>query len=178
MNGELLKRAAGGDKNAEEEVLKEFTPLVKSVAARFFLSGGENGDLVQEGMFGLCQAVRTFNGEVGGFPSYAHACVRNAVIDAVKKSRSKKNYILNSSLPLEIVDLSPAEPDGEMINKENKREFFQKISNRLSSLEFKTIVMYLDGMGVSEISDALEKPTKSVSNALSRAKTKLIKLYS
>ncbi|MDE5667572.1 MAG: RNA polymerase subunit sigma, partial [Clostridia bacterium] len=34
-----------------------------------------------------------------------------------------------------------------------------------------------DGMPVAEISSALGKPQKSVSNALSRAKAKLGKLY-
>ena len=44
--------------------------------------------------------------------------------------------------------------------------------------EFKATVMYVDGMGVAEISSALGKSQKSVSNALARAKQKLIKLYS
>ena len=44
-------------------------------------------------------------------------------------------------------------------------------------MEFKAIVMQLDGMSVAEISSALEKSQKSVSNALARAKTKLVKLY-
>ena len=74
-------------------------------------------------------------------------------------------------------EISPDSPEDEIIRRENRREFLQKISKNLSSLEFKAIVMQLDGLNVSEIAEALSKPQKSVSNALSRAKTKLEKLY-
>ena len=63
------------------------------------------------------------------------------------------------------------------IKSENRREFLRKISKALSSFEFKVMVMRLDGMGVSEISETLEKSQKSVSNALARSKVKLEKLY-
>ena len=52
------------------------------------------------------------------------------------------------------------------------------MSRELSSLEFKAIVMYIDGMTMAEISSALGKPLKSVDNAINRAKHKIQKLIS
>ena len=75
------------------------------------------------------------------------------------------------------VDAYTPTPEDEVIKSENRREFLRKISKALSSFEFKVMVMRLDGMGVSEISETLEKSQKSVSNALARSKVKLEKLY-
>lgn len=179
MTDEIFVRARRGDKGAEQTLLEKYTPLVKSVAARFFLSGGEREDLVQEGMVGLCSAIHTFDSANGAnFSTYAYACVRNAVADAVKKTRGAKYSALNDFVPiLEIVDELSADPEDEVIRRENRREFLQKISKCLSSFEFKAMVMYLDGMGAAEIGAALGKSAKSVDNALNRAKTKLYKLY-
>lgn len=177
----LLNLARGGDKAAEEAVLERYAPLVNSIAARFFLWGGEREDLVQEGMVGLCAAVKSYDKRNGaGFSTYAYVCVRNAVSDAVKKSNGAKYAALNDFVPIvEIGDeLSPYNPEDEVIRHENRREFLQKISKCLSSFEFKATVMYLDGMGAAEIGAALERSAKSVDNALNRAKTKLCKLYS
>ncbi|MDE6505065.1 MAG: sigma-70 family RNA polymerase sigma factor [Clostridia bacterium] len=179
MNEEISVVLARTDKAVQERLLKEYTPLVKAIAARFFLHGGEQDDLVQEGMVGLYSAINNFTAGGANFSSYAYTCVRNAVLDAVKKSRGAKYSALNNFVPIVEIggEISPDSPEDEIIRRENRREFLQKISKNLSSLEFKAIVMQLDGLSVGEISEALSKPQKSVSNALSRAKTKLEKLY-
>ena len=172
--------ARGGDKAAEDLILKKYLPLVKAVSARFFLCGGEAEDLEQEGLCGLFSAINGFHGGGANFSTYAYTCIRNSVIDAVKKSRGAKHSALNNFVPiLEICgEASYENPEAEVIKSENRREFLQKISGILSSLEFQIIVMYIDGSAVGEISAALGKSQKSVSNALARAKNKLIKLYS
>lgn len=177
---ENVVAACGGDKTAEERLLNKYSPLVKAVSARFFLSGGETEDLVQEGMVGLYSAIYSFGKGSANFSTYAYACVRNAVLDAVKKSRGAKYSALNNFVPIVEIggEVSPVSPEDELIKRENRKEFLQKISKCLSSLEFKVTVMYLDGMGITEIAEALEKPQKSISNAVSRSKTKLLKLYS
>jgi len=177
---ETVLSARGGSKVAEEILLNKYTPLVKAVAARFFLSGGESEDLVQEGMVGLYSAINGYVAGGASFAAYAYVCIRNAVLSAVKKSNGDKYSALNNFVPIvEIGEkIAPQSPEDEVILSENRREFLQKISKNLSSLEFKVTVMYVDGMSVTEISAALEKPQKSVSNALARAKRKLTELYS
>lgn len=177
---ELILSARGGDKAAEESILNKYTPLVKSVAARFFLNGGESEDLIQEGMVGLYSAIGGYSLGGASFAGYAYVCIRNAVLSAVKKSNGDKYSALNDFVPIVEIggEVSPKSPEDEVILSENRREFLQKISKNLSSLEFKVTVMYVDGMSVTEISAALEKPQKSVSNALARAKLKLTRLYS
>lgn len=176
---EKVLSAQSGNKTAEEELLYKYSTLVKYIAGRFFLFGGETEDLAQEGMVGLYSAINSYTAGNANFNTYAYTCIRNAIVSAVKKSNGAKYSALNNFVPLEIVgEVSPVSPEDEIIRHENRREFLQKISKELSSLEFKVTVMHLDGMSISEISEALCKPQKSISNAIARAKTKLIKAYS
>lgn len=176
---ELVLLARDGVKSAQEEILNKYSGLVQAISARFFLHGGENEDLMQEGMVGLYSAINGYEAGSASFSTYAYACIRNSVVDAIKKSLGAKNVALNDFIPIVEIsgEISPFSPEEEIIRRENRREFLQKISKILSSTEFKAIVMRLDGMGVGEIASALSKTQKSVSNALSRAKAKLEKLY-
>ena len=166
------------NKTALDELLKKYTPLVKSVCARFFLHGGEPEDLEQGGMVGLYSAINTYASGGANFSTYAYVCVRNAVVSAVKKSVGAKQSALNDFVPIvEVGEAYFETPEDELIKRENKREFLQKIAKELSSLEFKTTEMRLEGMSAGEIARSLDKPLKSVTNALARAKVKLEKLY-
>lgn len=178
---ELILQVRANNKSAQDELLNKYIPMVNSIAAKFFLNGGEREDLVQEGMVGLSSAIDSYSFSAGAsFSSYAYICIRNSVVDAVKKSNAAKNLALNTSVS--IVEISgepaPTSPEEEIIKRENRLEFLQKIGKNLSSLEFKTIVMYIDGASTAEIATALNRPQKSCDNALARAKSKLQKLYS
>ena len=176
MSDEQLALACqGGDKSAWEKLYTKYKPLVLSIARRFFLSGGETEDLVQEGMCGLYSAVMSFKADIGGFSTYAHRCIRNRIVDAVKLSNGAKHSALNNFLPIMEVgaERMTVSPEDEVIGREGKREILQKMSKVLSSLEFKAIIMYTDGMSMAEISSALGKNVKSIDNAINRAKNKL-----
>ena len=176
----LVELSQKGDKSATEQLLKRYKNVVLSVARRFFLSGGETEDLVQEGMCGLYSAIEGYSDGKSAFSSYAARCIRNRIIDAVKATRGAKHSALNNFLPIvevgEELYPSPENPEDELIKRENRREFLQKISNNLSSFEFKVTVMYMDGLTMAEMSSATGKPVKSIDNALQRAKRKLVKL--
>ncbi len=176
---QLIKASRSGDKNAESELLAKYSPLVKSIAARFFLVGGTADDLYQEGMIGLCSAINTFSSGCANFSTYAYTCVRNAVLDAIKKSLNGKNMPLNSSVPIVEIGgaLFSSDPEDELIKREQRTEFLQKINKLLSAFEFKVTVMYLDGLTVAEIAASMDKSVKSIGNALTRAKNKLSKTY-
>ncbi len=177
MSDEQLALACqGGDKSAWETLYTKYKPVVLCIARRFFLSGGETEDLVQEGMCGLYSAVTGFRADSGRFSSYAGRCIHNRIVDAVKKRNGAKHSALNNFLPIMEVGaqwVSGDNPEDELIGREEKHEFLQKMSKVLSSLEFKALIMYTDGMTMSEISSALGKNTKSIDNAINRAKNKL-----
>ena len=174
---ELALVCQRGDKAAWEELYKRYKPRVLAIARRFFLCGGETEDLVQEGMCGLYSAVNGFKAGGASFSAYANSCIRNRIVDTVKLNSGAKHSALNNFLPiLEIGEelFSSDNPEDELIKREDKRELLHKMSKILSNLEFKAMVMYTDGMTMTEISRALDITTKSADNAINRAKHKLI----
>lgn len=175
----LVKEARNGDRRAEEELLKRYSPLVRKKARGFFLAGGETEDLIQEGMIGLSSAIHSYREEDGAsFLSYASVCVSRKILDAVKTSRRRKNQPLNDYVSLSETGepIAPNDTEEEFIRTEDTKEFFRKMSVVLSDAEFRTVVLYMEGMSYEEMMAATGKNYKSVDNALLRAKKKLMKL--
>lgn len=177
-DNELISAFRGGSSSACEELLNKYKPVVLRVARRFFLSGGETEDLVQEGMCGLYSAMQSFKS--GDFAPYAYACIKNRIVDAVKHSESCKNLALNSSLSIDGEALSvpsaDINPEDELINSESRDELSALMREQLSPLEYKVMSMYVDGAGMTEMCSALGKNYKSIDNAINRSKSKLQKI--
>ena len=177
---ELVKISQSGDSRATDELCSRYASFVRYRVRGFFLIGGETDDLVQEGMMGLFRAIEDYSEKEGkSFKNFAYMCVERRIIDAVKKSTSKKNFPLNSSVSLAITDfMGGVSPrlDEAMIWEDENKEIRQKTSGVLSDFEFKIFTMYMDGMTLSEICEATGKPIKSVDNAIQRSKKKLQKL--
>lgn len=182
MTDEQLALAfQNGDKSSLEELFTRYKPKVRSIARKFFLTGGEPEDLVQEGMCGLYSAVNGYKFGNTAFSTYAHSCIRNRIIDAVKKSNGAKNSALNNFLPIfEAEDgvRYTDSPEDELIKIEDRKELLEKMKGILSPLEYKIILMYTEGLTMSEISSSVGRSAKSVDNALTRAKHKILKLIS
>ena len=175
---ELVENCRKGDKAAWEELYSRYKPRVLAIARRFFLCGGETDDLVQEGMCGLYSAVNGYKDSSVEFSAYAYKCIRNRILDAVKKNGNTKNSPLNNYLSVEVADRLILEdsPEDELIMREDRREFLQKVSKILSPYEFQVLVMYTEGITLSEMSESLGKPYKSLDNSLNRAKQKILKM--
>ena len=94
---ELIRLAQIGDKEASEQLIRENTGLIWSVAKRFIGRGAETDDLYQLGCLGFLKAVEGFDLEYGTqFSTYAvpkiSGEIRRFLRDdgAVKVSRSIK----------------------------------------------------------------------------------------
>lgn len=167
---ELVLRFHAGEKEAGEEILTRYKDTVRSVARRFFLVGGDTDDLVQEGMCGLYSALTSFSGN-SGFSAYAYACVRNRILDAVKKASGKNiTFVSEDGDGLATFGCTPEET---IIGEETASEFSRVMQDVLSPLEYRAICMYVDGARMPEIAAALNKTYKQTDNALLRAKNKL-----
>jgi RNA polymerase sporulation-specific sigma factor len=178
---QLVKEARCGNAEALDAILNRYKKHVLSFARRFFLTGGETEDLVQEGMCGLYSALESYTEGKSSFSTYAYSCIHNRICDAVKSASSQKNAALNNALPIvevgEELNFLQFNPEDEVIEREERSEFLQKMSKVLSAFEFQVIVMYIDGLSVADIAKAVGKSVKSVDNATTRAKRKLGTLY-
>ena len=139
---QLIEKFKAGEALAFEVIYDKYKNMIKSCARKFFLVGGDNEDLMQEGVVGLLNAVNTFNGK-SGFSTYAYTCIKNSMITAVTRAQSQKNQPLNNYISLsgwsdndsdktEIIIDSEFGPEERYINKETEKELINTIKNTLS----------------------------------------------
>lgn len=166
--------------NLLEQLLIVYKPLVTSIARRYFLTGAEVDDLVQEGMIGLYKAIQTYNiNKNASFKTFASLCINSQIKSAIKSANSNKNKILNEIMLEDNQDLmylvSSKEPNPEdrMINKESFNVVKDEINSKLSLLEKQILKQYLLGKNYKDIALTLCLDKKSVDNGLNRIRKKL-----
>ena len=188
---EVVSLCRQGDSFAEEYLLNKYKNFVRSRARSYFLIGADHEDIVQEGMIGLYKAIRDFKPEkLSSFRAFAELCITRQIITAIKTATRQKHIPLNSYISLNrpiydeesdrtlldiIIEGSTGNPEEMIINQENVGTIHQKMNEVLSGLEQEVLSAYLDGKSYQEIAELLDRPVKSIDNALQRVKRKLEK---
>ena len=94
---QLVMRVHNGDERARETLIQRYTGFVRMKASSYFIAGGEPEDLVQEGLIGLCKAMRDFRADKEtSFRSFAELCVTRQIITAIKTATRYKHAPLNT----------------------------------------------------------------------------------
>jgi len=187
---ELLCAAAqNGDRDAQSELAGRYTRLVRSITRPYFLAGGDNEDLMQEGMLGLLAAISDFEQGKSSFKAFAAICIRSKVIDAMKLANGRKHEFLNRSVSIEQlsehdINLSYPEligfdgnPETVIIDRSEAERVRNEIDNLLSGIEKSVLTLYLKGLSYSEMGNVLGKPVKTIDNAIQRIRKKIYKHY-
>ena len=79
----------------KEKVVKEYLPLVRSIATKYNKLGIPHEDLEQEGMIGLLEAADKYEEDKGAkFSTYATYWIKKYILAAVDK---EKKHSLNST---------------------------------------------------------------------------------
>lgn len=182
---ELCEAAKAGDSEAVETLVSRYSRLVKTCARVYFMAGAEGEDLIQEGMLGLWRAVLTFDAARGvPFEAYARTCIVRRIYSAVRGARALKHEPLNTSLSLakplfeDNAESHPrtsaafSDPEALVIGMEEQAERLRRLRDLLSVFEAQVLSLYLDGYSYDEIALRLQKPRKSVDNAIQRIRRK------
>lgn len=191
---QLLCDYKNGNQEIMDYLMVKYKSMVRKKARAMYLLGGENEDLIQEGMIGLIKAVRDFDvTQKTSFSSFAELCVSRQMYSAIEASNRKKHLPLNSyislyedseqegegrSLPLIDTIESSKENDPEVLyfGKEYTEAFAEQLKELLSPLENHVLYLHLMGTDYRTIAELLGKSPKSVDNALQRIKTKAQKI--
>ena len=179
---ELIRRAQNGEKKLEEFLIDKYKGMVRKKAHAMFLIGGEQEDLIQEGMIGLFRAVRDYRpSKNASFATFASLCVERQIYKAIEisgrqKHRPLKSYISLSeeNSPLKNTeDTKQQNPEEIIIDRESTNLMQEKIKERLSPFENQVLRAYLEGKDYHQIARQMEKSPKSIDNALQRIRNKI-----
>ena len=191
----LIQRAQAQDYDAMDALMQRYKGIVRKRARSLFIIGGDQDDLMQEGMIGLFKAIQDYDkSKEAVFSTFAELCISRQLYSAVKSSNRKKNIPLNTYVSiyspvyseqgeetegsfmvdhsLEAAELSPEE---SLIDRENVCSLRCKIEECLSAMEKQVFDLYMEGMTYQEIARHLDKEPKSIDNALQRIKSKVNK---
>lgn len=168
---ELLSLAQKHDGTAEEELAKRYSYIAKIVSRQFFLTSCEAEDLSQEAMIALIYAIRSYvPGRSAGFNTFANKCIKNRLIDFVRRSGNKE-YIYSEDLDIE--EESGQSLEELYIEKENYFERLSSYKRKLSRFEYTVLMEYLKGETYASIASSQHRRVSSVYNAVQRIRTKL-----
>ncbi|CUA81162.1 RNA polymerase sporulation sigma factor SigH [Anoxybacillus suryakundensis] len=180
-----------GDSEALDYLIHKYKNFVRAKARSYFLVGADREDIVQEGMIGLYKAIRDFKEDKqSSFKAFAELCITRQMITAIKMATRQKHIPLNCYVSLDkpiyeddsartLMDVLSGtkitNPEELIINREEFDHMEEKMTELLSDLERKVLLLYLEGRSYQEISEELNRHVKSIDNALQRVKRKLEK---
>ena len=183
-----------GNETAIETLFDRYKNLVRKKAKSMYIAGGDNDDLIQEGMIGLYKAARGYDESRGTtFASFASLCIDRQIMTAITASNREKNVPLNNYVSFEtpaynddnenvykladvITPDSDQNPEFIFIDKEYARTFEENLVGQLSSLEKQVLDYHMEGKNYNQIAELMHKSPKSIDNALQRIKSKAMKV--
>ena len=192
---QLICRLRNGEDEIMDYLMIKYKSMVRRKARAMYLIGGDNDDLIQEGMIGLIKAVRDFDSEAGqSFSGFAELCVSRQMYSAIASSKRKKHIPLNSYVSLydegnhedekalPLIDTIEPEvennPETLYFGKESSEAFIEELKENLSDLENRVLYLHMQGTNYRDIANLLDKSPKTIDNALQRIRTKAGKLLS
>lgn len=174
-----------------EELIISYGSIIRSIVRHYYLIGGTEDDLFQEGMIGLFEACKNYNVDNNyhseQFKSFAIMCIKRQIYDAIKSANKKGNQPLNNYVPIlktnshnqeyertELINLAEDNnPEDLFLDKEEHAEKINLLKSKLSDFEIKVLELYLSGAKQSEIAQVLNRPVKSIDNTIQRIKNKV-----
>lgn len=183
---QLILLLRDGDSQVMDYLMEKYKYLVRKKANALFLLGGDNDDLIQEGMIGLFKAARDYEAGAGSFYHFADLCISRQLYTAIEAAARKKHTPLNSYISLSGGDsesegtflefnaaANDTNPEQMFIDRESLEDFLSRIRDRLSPLEKTVLDYYLEGMSYRAIAEQMNRPEKSIDNALQRIRGKV-----
>ena len=189
----LAEMANAGDTGAENELLERYKETARAKASLYYMLGADSEDVIQEGMVGLFNAVRSFDPSRGAsFSTFANLCINRRILSAVKSAGRLKNAPLNDSLsfdlPLDeastqtLADRIPADsstdPEALLLLEDLNRRILEDSDSLLSPLERQVVRGLVEGKDYRHIADELGRSPKSIDNAIQRVRKKLQAFFS
>ena len=186
---ELVARYQRGETAAADYLVEKYKNLVRMKARSYFLVGADHDDLIQEGMIGLYKAIRDYEPEHQAvFMTFASLCISRQIRTAVTASNRQKNAPLNSYVSLDSPVSDETDEDAKLSDvlesrvekspeeiffaNEQKEDQLTRLLACLTKLERQVLELYLEGMSYTQIAKALDKPAKSIDNAIQRIRAK------
>ncbi len=187
---ELIYEVRESNEDSYNLLIKKYSTLIKRIADEYYRKCKrfkvEYDDLVQEGYFGLFQALDNYNEETSLFYTFASLCIRREMERLIKSYSRNKHMLLNNAISLSepiddekdtfIEDTIPSNYDIEdtIISDTNIRHLI----SLKNDMPFEMACVYelrMNRFNNIEISILLDIPKKKVEKYVYKIKQKVSK---
>ena len=166
---ELILSCRARDDYAFAELVRRYTPMMKSVIAAFADVPVDFDELFSEACVALHSAVIKYDLSQSSvtFGLYARICVNHRIVDLVRRIGATPDIS-----EIDVNELS-SEVSSESIesgiaDRETVDILMRSAKSLLSEYEYKVLILHMQGYKTSAISKILGRTPKSVDNAKSR----------
>ena len=178
---QLVEMLRQGDQNVMDYLIEKYKSMVRQRARFLYLAGGDQDDLIQEGMIGLFKAIQDYRGDKdASFRTFAQLCIERQIYHAIQSSNRRKHQPLNGYMSMygeeweaETKTMFQQSPETLLIAQENAQQIEEMIRRELSEMESQVLILYLKGNNYLEIAEMLDKTPKTIDNAIQRIRRKV-----
>ena len=153
------------DDGAFVELVRRYTPMMRSVTQGFSDVRMDSEELYHEACVALHQAAMRYDLSQSDvtFGLYARICINHRMVDIARAAK-------RVSVEIEDDEQTAAEEsvESDILFKEMYDSIMESARSVLSEYEYKVLILHIQGYKTAEISRALGRPAKSVDNAKSR----------
>ena len=171
LDDEELVVCCKDSKKAASVLISRYAKIVRAKAIFMSNTIVDADDLMQEGLLGLLNAIRTYNNNDAQFSTYSNVCITNKMTTALIKSNRTDIPIDEFDEKVDQADHST--PESILLEKEKSKELDFEISSLLSEKEWKIFRLFLRGSTYDQMARQLNISPKTVDNALQRVRRKL-----
>ena len=168
----LMRRVAGNQPQAAEELYDRFAPLVYRLAFQAMPTRADAEDAVQEIFVRLWRTADRYDPKRAALVTWVMLISRRHLVDRLRRSRARVKAGALDERQAESLGAPQVESAG-MERDERFRELMGRV-NKLPELQ-RTVVLraYLGGQTLRQIGEELNTPLGTIQSALSRALVRL-----
>lgn len=187
---EVVAAYRAGDFQAVEYICSKYKGMVAGYGKKFYIKGGEEQDVIQEGMVGLFKAIQDYDPAKNvPFQNFAQICITRQIIKAMEAADRLKNQPLNSYVSLfsdqdqsanqqveeAMLTHENTNPENVIIDSEKTLDTFEKIVQVLSKMELQVFLYMTQGLDYRSIAKKMGQEEKKIDNAIQRIRQKVKK---
>ncbi|MFM8826957.1 MAG: RNA polymerase sigma factor [Actinomycetota bacterium] len=163
----LVAAAAGGDRNALEQLLRTHHDAIRAVCFRIVIDKGAAEDATQAALMAVARSIRQFKG-TSKFSTWAYRIATNAALDEVRRTRRRPVPTDDASLGR--ASAPQTDPADLVIDNMALEAALAQVSE---DFRVPLVLFHLRDMPYEEIAEVLGIPVNTVRSRISRARAQL-----
>jgi RNA polymerase sigma-70 factor (ECF subfamily) len=173
-DGELVKRAQGGDKRAFDLLVSKYQHRVIKLVGRYVHEPADALDVVQDSFLKAYRALPQFRGESAFYTWIYRIAVNTAKNFLVSASRRPLSTTRDDDFgePMSLEELQPSleTPEHLFISDEIRSVIVETMEGLPHELREALTLREIDGMSYEQIADVMECPIGTVRSRIFRAR--------